>query len=488
MDIKKKWGLFLFFNLMLWSVVPLLRLSLPMDTQEAIVWGKYSLLGTTKHPPFSGIIAYYFYSVFGHFDGAMYLLSQIFAAVGLIYIYKLARLFVDENKAVLASMLQLGIIYYDFSSVEFNVNVISLSLWPMSAYYFWLGYKNNKLKDWLLFGILCGVNLLNKYTGALLIMAIGVFLLFDEKGRRQLLNYKAYAAVLCAVALVIPHIWWLAEHNFEMLNYILLRNTSTKTMSSEWRHLLYPLKFAGGQLLFAAAAVLSYAAFYKKSEPESKPQYHDETGRFILTCGFFPMAVFLIISLIAGTPLKSMWGFPCQFLSGLMLVYFFPIKLDAAKAWRYSCVMACWSLLFAFAYGMQCLTTTSERFRTDCPTMVEMLEQKWTEYTGGQKLEYVGADVWFANMFTLYSKHDVKPMIWLNPENNPWFDADDFEQKGAFVLAPNYQEYMNYKAKLGEKLTEPQNIKAVYSNLWGKTKTRDIFYGFYNVKEAKNAE
>lgn len=37
--------------------------------------------------------------------------------------------------------------------------------------------------------------------------------------------------------------------------------------------------------------------------------------------------------------------------------------------------MACWSLLFAFAYGMQCLTTTSERFRTDCPTMVEMLEQ-----------------------------------------------------------------------------------------------------------------
>lgn len=156
-------------------------------------------------------------------------------------------------------------------------------------------------------------------------------MLFDEKGRRQLLNYKAYAAVLCAVALVIPHIWWLAEHNFEMLNYILLRNTSTKTMSSEWRHLLYPLKFAGGQLLFAAAAVLSYAAFYKKSEPESKPQYHDEAGRFLLICGFFPMAVFLIISLIAGTPLKSMWGFPCQFLSGLMLVYFFQLSWTRPK-------------------------------------------------------------------------------------------------------------------------------------------------------------
>ena len=140
MTLKKRFGLFLLCNLVLWSVVPLLRLSLPMDTQEAIVWGKYSLLGTTKHPPFSGIIAYYFYLLFGKFDGAMYLLSQIFTALGVVYIYKLARLFVDEYKAVLAAMLQFGIIYYDFSSVEFNVNVISLALWPMCTYYFWQAY------------------------------------------------------------------------------------------------------------------------------------------------------------------------------------------------------------------------------------------------------------------------------------------------------------------------------------------------------------
>ena len=68
MSIKKKFGIFLLFNLILWSIVPLLRLSLPMDTQEAIVWGKYSFLGTTKHPPFSGIIAYYFYMMLCLFE------------------------------------------------------------------------------------------------------------------------------------------------------------------------------------------------------------------------------------------------------------------------------------------------------------------------------------------------------------------------------------------------------------------------------------
>lgn len=483
MDIKKKWGLFLLFNLALWSVIPLLRLSLPMDTQEAIVWGKYSLLGTTKHPPFSGIIAYYFYLLFGRTDGVMYLLSQIFVVLGLVYIYRLAVFFVGKTKAVLASMLQFGVIYYNFSSVEYNVNVISLALWPMCAYYFWRAYQENKWKDWLLFGILCGVNLLNKYTAALQIVSVGVFILTTEKGRRLFVNGRAYSAVLCAAAVLLPHIWWLAEHNFEMLNYILLRNSSTKIMASEWRHVLYPLKFAGGQLLFAAAAVLSYTGFYRFSEKNVKPDLKKAESKFLLICGLLPLAVFMTISLIAGTPLKSMWGFPCLFLTGISLLYFWPVKADEAKITRYSAVMAVWSLVFAAAYGIQCLVTSSERFRTDCPVMVQMLEQKWKDYTGGKELAYVGADVWFADMLALYGTTEIRPMVWLSPESNPWFDAEDFARKGALVVTSNYAEYMKYKNRYQDKLTDPKNIKIAYTSFFGRIKTRDMFYGFYNVKE-----
>ena len=79
-------------------------------------------------------------------------------------------------------------------------------------------------------------------------------------------------------------------------------------------------------------------------------------------------------------------------------------------------------------------------------------------------------------------------MVWLRPENNPWFDAADFENKGAFVVAASYSEYMDYKKKFGEKLTEPQNIKIEYTSISGRVKVRDMFYGFYNVKEAENAK
>ncbi len=486
MELKKKWGIFLLLNLMLWSIIPLLRLSLPMDTQEAIVWGKYSFLGTTKHPPFSGIIAYYFYLFFNHADGAMYLLSQLFVILGLFYIYKLACLFLDKQTAILASCLQLGIIYYNFSSVEFNVNVISLALWPMCSYYFWLAYQNNNLKNWIFFGVLCGINLLNKYTGALLLLSFAVFILSGKETIKILINYKAYLAVLCLLLVISPHIWWLAEHNFEMLNYILMRNTNSHMITSEWRHIIYPLKFAGAQILFSFAALLIYFIFYRISPKNINFEQSVEKKRFLIICGFLPFTVFIFISLIAGSPLKSMWGFPCLFLVGISLFYFWPIKINKEKASLLLSIMFGWSALFACVYGIQCLTTTSMRFRTDCPALVQILEQKWTDYTGSKKLEYVGSDVWFSNMFSLYAKHEVKPMIWLSPDNNPWFDASDFEEKGALVVTSNYSEYMTYKNKFGEKMTDPQTVKIAYTSLFGRIKERNLFYGFYQTKEMQN--
>ena len=47
---------------------------------------------------------------------------------------------------------------------------------------------------------------------------------------------------------------------------------------------------------------------------------------------------------------------------------------------------------------------------------------------------------------------------------------------------------MKYKEKFGDKLTAPQNVKAAYTSMSGRVKIRDLFVGFYNVKEAKNAK
>ena len=482
LSIKQKFWLFLVCNLVLWSLVPLWRESLPMDTQEAMVWGKFCLFGTTKHPPLSGWLAYPFWLLFNHWDGAMYLLSQIFVALGVVYIYRLAREFLSESKAVLAALLQFGIIYYNFSSVEYNVNVISLALWPMCAFYFWRGYKENKWRDWLFFGLFAGLNVLNKYACGGLFAALGLFVLFNKDARKLFKNVKVYVSAIFALGIITPHLLWLYEHDFITFAYLSERS-SGGNITSFWRHFAYPLKFLGAQILFSAAALITYGVFYWRQTKEAFAGSQDKS-QFLLIVGLVPLAIWLTVSLISGNALKSMWGFPCLFMVGIMLFYFLPWRVETKQAQCFVATMAVWTTLFAVAYNVQIWLTKSERFHTNCPQVAAELAQIWNNETGGAPLKYVGGDVWYSDMLALYGANEIKPMIWLNPKANSWFDAADFAQKGALVVVTDEAEYGRYQQQYGHNLSAPTQLNLTFKNYFGKTKEKQIYYGFYrSVKE-----
>ncbi len=482
--LSKKFISLLLFSFAVWSVVPMLRLSLSMDTQEAIVWGKYCLFGTTKHAPLSGWVAYAWYTLFGQSDKAMYALSQLFVLLGVVYIYKLARCFLDETKAILAAALQFGIIYYGYSTPEYNVNVVSVGLWPLCAYYFWRAYTLDKWRDWLLFGISVGLNLLNKYTAVMLLIALGIFVLCDKKFTKLLKNYKVYAAAIIAVSLFAPHVYWLYEHDFVSFNYISSRSHGGN-ITSFWRHFVYPLKFLFAQILFAAPALLTYFYFWGKHKT-GKPEF-GTTGCFIFCTAVIPAAMFSLICLVSGNAAKSMWGFPCLFMWGTALFYFAPLKTDGNMADKFLNTMFVWVALLSTAYGVQCLLTSSQRYQTDVRSVAAKFEQKWAQHTA-KPLKYVGADVWFGNMMALYASHEIKPMIWMNPENNPWFDRNDFEKSGALLIATDDWEFLQYQKLYGDAVSAPQKMTLEFKNYFGKTKTKEILYGFYEPWEVKSAE
>jgi len=145
-------------------------------------------------------------------------------------------------------------------------------------------------------------------------------------------------------------------------------------------------------------------------------------------------------------------------------------------------------MLFAVVYGTQCVLTKSARFRTNCPQLAQKLVQEWKNANNGAPLEYVGGDVWFSDMVTLYGGAEIKPMIWLSPKNNPWFDADDFYRKGALVVASDVGEYAVYQAQYNSDLSEPQSMEVNYQNYLGQSKPKTIFYGFLQPKEVENGK
>ena len=482
MKILKQYPLtaFLFIHFFVWSLLPLLRTSLPMDSIEAIVWGQYCDWGTNKHPPLSGFLAYWAYTFGAHSHFAIYALSQLCVLLGFIYIYKLACRFLAKDKAVLSVMLLEGVIYYGFSAPEFNVNVVSLALWPATIYYFHCALKDDKYSDWILTGIFAGLNLFNKYVSGVLLMAMLFYMLYDKNARQKFKTFGPYLTAVFCCLVVLPHVWWLYRHDFYVVDYFLGR--SNKAGFDEFpllRHIVYPLKFFGAQILFSLGTLLIYfIGTYKAPKEENALSAADKN--FLLVNGLMPLLIMVLFSLIGGVRLKDMWGFPVLYMSGILLFAFFPKALGGQV--RHRLYKGVYIVMGLMAVALTCVIifNKSDKLHMDAPAYGAQMEEIWHKAAGGKPFKYVAGDVWWTDNVALFAPSRPKPVIWGDIRKNPWFDAKDFEESGALIVAVGKWEYES-AAKTLKNASQPQTLELEFVNPAGKIKRKTIYYGFYNL-------
>lgn len=466
---------FCFIHICVWSILPLLRIGAPMDSLEAIWWGKYCVLGTNKHPPLSGFPAYGIYLLFSENVKAVYFLSQICVLVGFIYLYKLALKILNQQKtAVLSVMILEGCVFYGYCSPEYNVNVLSLAIWPICAYYFYLAITEDKLKWWVLAAISCGLNILNKYTGGLQLLGFSLLMILTEEGRKCLKSYKAYIGLFVFVLIIIPHIYWLYEHDFFVFEYFSTRGG--KDVLASWTdHFVYPSKFLASLFFYSLGSVLLFVLFLRH---RIKYQLNIQTfqNKFLFYAGICPIIFIVICGLISGTPIKSMWGFPLLYLLGVIL--FSGVREDIAESVYVKMQKACYLLmiLMGMAYSLSVLFSNSPKYNLNGEQFAKSFTRKWYQYHG-DRLNYVFGDVWLSSVLALESADKPKPIIWGEPHRNPWFDETDIKAHGGIVFAESLKEYKKYTENY-TKVSKPQTMKFKFSNVFGKTREKRYYYGF----------
>lgn len=466
MKSAKTLSLFLLCHLLVWSILPiLLRPNLPMDSAEALVWGFIGEWGSNKHPPLSGLLADWTYQLTSS-PAALYVLSQLLVIGGLAYIYRLARLFLPEQKALIAALILEGVAYYSLVTPEYNVNIIALLLWPAATYHFYRGIKDNRLTDWLLFGLFAGLNILTKYVSGILLLCLAAYLVLTKTGRARLRSWKVYLAAAVAVAVVAPHIYWLWQHDWFVIDYFLGRSGGGKTYPFGLAHLIYPLKFIGAQALTSAFALIALllARHYSPKETVSVAG----TDRvFIFFAGILPLLVMAAISLVLGIKLKSMWGSPVMYMLGVSFFVWLPF--DTGKSFR-PLLRTCYAALglFAVAFLLQCLLTDSAKFKLNAAD--------FTAAVGGENTAYVGGSVWLASTVGVYAANHPAVLFLMSPKNNPWIDMQDVAAKGILVVDENLWAYQNYQ-KTFANLPEPEVYLLKAENILGQTKEYKLYYG-----------
>ena len=420
-NVYKLFYIFLSLHLLIWTLVPSLsNENLPLDTIEALAWGSNLEWGYNKHPPLSAVIANTFYFLFGSNDWAYYLLSQICVIISFFFVWKLAEDFFSNKIYLFLSLLILEtIVFFNYTTPEFNVYVCQLPLKAAAVYFFWKSINNTNVYNWLVTGILCALGILTHYSFLFLIISLLIFFIFFvKKNNKQINNFLI--SLIIFLLILSPHFMWLVDNNFQTINYAFDRaGVEEKGLI---KHLINPtiflLKQIGLLSLFFSIflTIVSIKKFGKINLKTNNKKIF-----FLLTINLLPIIIIFIVSFISGAKIRTMWMSTFYLFFGILFFYFFQKIIDLKKIKHFLFVFIFLFLLSPITYFY--ISISNDLKRTDYPgkEIASLVQDKWDKNFVNE-IKIVIGDEWSAGnlSYHLYSRP-----IWLNDLKNKTSDITE---------------------------------------------------------------
>ena len=413
-NINKVFYLFIFSHLLLWTLIPSLsNVNLPLDTIEALAWGSNLDWGYDKHPPFSAFIINLIYIIFKTNDWAYYLLSQLCVIIGLYFVWELSKEFFSNRIFSFLSVVVLEtIVFFNYTTPEFNVYVCQLPLKAALIYFFWKGLNNTKSTNWILIGILSALGVLTHYSFIFIILSLFIcFVIIVKKNKKTIKNF--FISFVIFLIILSPHIFWLFDNNFEAIKYALNRsNVENKDL---FDHILNPVFFISkqlGMLMLFFITFLSILSFKKLKK--IKLNLNNKKEVFLLSISLLPILIVFIVSFVTGAKIRTMWLSTFYLFFGILFFYFLKNFINLKKTKNFIYVVSFLFLLSPLTYFYVSLSNDTKR--TDFPgkEIANLVQTKW-DNNFINEIKIVVGDEWSAGnlSYHLYSRP-----TWINDLQN----------------------------------------------------------------------
>lgn len=453
------------------------------DSVEAINWGMLGGWINDKHPPLSGFLADFFFNTLGgEHDIAIYILAQICMIIAFIYIYRLGRLlFNDERKAIISAILLEGVLYYSMTaSDQFNCNIVSIPLWAATAFYVYRAVKQGRSTDWIFVGVAFGLNMLDKYSAAFQLAGIGAYMLLSRDARVQLRRPWPYLGAIVSAAIFAPHVYALHSSNFVSLSYL---SRNAIAASHWWMRWTEPLLFVLSLIAAAAAAIVIYFIGVRNAKRASSK---DTDTELFLSCMLFaPIIAMILNSMISNLEMSTMWGIPFLFLVGTALVYFFPRAIGGKQFKRI--LIGCYivMVIFAFINLSKYIFNSKHRIHFDRSLYVEEIGDRWTAKTNGAPLHFVRGDIWFTSILSVYHPQNPRTILNVDAYNRQELNTESMKKYGLLIVDDDLAGIIERQRELLVKLPIQQyNYKT--QNLVGDAREYQMFYVIIPPRGDKN--
>lgn len=449
--------IFVALHIVLWTLVPTaVNRNLPLDVIELVTWGHEWQLGYFKHPPLPSWLLEAATLIAGNAAWPAFLLSQISIVVAFWAIWRLGSALINPQAALLSVFLTSLIYFYNFPTPEFNHNVLQIPIWALMSLVGWHALKRDCLRHWLLLGLLTGIAVYIKYSMAILVVALTLFLIVEPSARQRLRSKGLWLASLLAVIVAAPHLYWLIDSAFQSLAYASGRSAA---LDSIMDRILGPLGFLGAQVGHHGGLLLvlllggALLPFWRRGleEPISFACSGTFERRYLLWIAIVPILLIVLLSVIAGTEMRPMW--PAPMFSFTALAMLVVLKTAFFKE-RFRAMAIGWAavyfgtLIILVSMGLFGSHFIKKPLRIDWPgaDIASHFEDRWqTQHK--QALTYVGGNAWIAGNVAFYAKARPTLVHLEDWSKSPWADEQSVTCRGILIL---WQQKQGDEAKLPE--------------------------------------
>ena len=433
---QKNIGVVLFFLVALKAsalvvVFSVLHPGFSLDAAEILYWAQELQWSGQKHPAMPAWILKAFLLWLPSTAASYYLVGQVTLLATYLFVWLLAKEFLQPFAALLATLVLACGLFYSFYSLTYNANTLSLPAWAAFSFFLWKALEDGRCRWWIALACAAAFALLTKYAVVLLFAAAGGAVLIVPKWRACLKTYKPYLAAIVVLLLTLPHWLWVVDHNFITFDYATAQ--LSKNMPTLFAPALYfPLRFTFGQIVNMLPVLLCLAVFFvpkhkktkrtkTKRRRGSRPQALDVSSChnkkvFLLTMGLIPCFVTVVLSMVLQKYVHSLWGLFYWNLTGIAFFYFLRERItQEVIARRVRLFFVVWTLLVVLTtvgFLLLPFATSSSK--------VWVFESPYQ----GQRRVGVGFEEGGNEQAKRATSKERDFVLDLNPSYRPFFDVD----------------------------------------------------------------
>jgi len=215
----RRFALWLIFGLFAVRILTLQLSPYGLHGDEAQYWAWAQDLdwGYFSKPPMIAWIIAATTAIFGDAEWAIRLASPVLHSATAYLIFLSGQKAFSARAGFWASAIYMLMPAVWVSSMIISTDAALLFFWAL-ALHGWVSMRQNPSWRWALqIGVAIGLGLMSKYAMLFFIPPLILACMFDRNTRVALVNIKGVMAVLLAVVIIAPNIWWNKTHNFATL-------------------------------------------------------------------------------------------------------------------------------------------------------------------------------------------------------------------------------------------------------------------------------